>query len=87
MVVWILLPAYNEEKSLTKILPKIKKEFEEKKQIYRIVVVDVDKYSRLSKSNNIRLYPTMLITRDGKVLGRVDGASVNDILTKLSRLK
>ena len=53
----------------------------------RIVVVDVDKHSRLSKANNVRLYPTMLITRDGKVLGRVDGASVNDVLTKLSRIK
>ena len=40
MIVWILLPAYNEENALPLILPKIKNIFEQKKQAYRIVVVE-----------------------------------------------
>jgi len=40
MIVWILLPAYNEEKAFSLILPKISKTFEKKEQAYRIVVVE-----------------------------------------------
>jgi dolichol-phosphate mannosyltransferase len=40
MIVWILLPSYNEENSLPLILPKIRKALEKKEQAYRIVVVE-----------------------------------------------
>lgn len=40
MVVWVLLPAFNEEASLTRLLPKIKEVFKKRNQSYRIVVVN-----------------------------------------------
>ena len=40
MKVWILLPAFNEEKSIPLLFPKIKKTFAEWDQAYRIVVVE-----------------------------------------------
>lgn len=40
MVVWIMLPAYNEENSVPLILPKIKDLFSKIETQYRIVVVD-----------------------------------------------
>lgn len=40
MVVWIVLPAFNEEVSLPRLLPKIKETFEKRKQPYQIVVID-----------------------------------------------
>ena len=51
--------------------------------VKRIVLIDVDKHTDLVKSNKVKVYPTMLLVRDGKVLKRVEGASVNDLLTKL----
>ena len=39
-MIWILLPAYNEEISLPKLLPKIKKEFEHNSMEFKLVVVD-----------------------------------------------
>jgi dolichol-phosphate mannosyltransferase len=51
MIVWILLPAYNEVDSLPMVLPKLKRVFEEKGQSYRIVVVEDgstdDSYNKL----------------------------------------
>ena len=40
MVVWVLLPAFNEEASLPRVLPKLKDVFEQRKQAYQIVVVN-----------------------------------------------
>lgn len=40
MKIWILLPAFNEEKSIPLIFPKIKKIFEERQLEYRIVAVE-----------------------------------------------
>jgi dolichol-phosphate mannosyltransferase len=40
MKVWILLPAYNEEKSIELLFPKISKEFDKRDLVYKIVVVD-----------------------------------------------
>jgi len=40
MKIWILLPAFNEEKSIPLIFPKIKKIFEEHQLEYRIVAVE-----------------------------------------------
>ncbi len=40
MMIWIFLPAYNEEASLVKLLPKIKEKLESKAQPYHIVVVN-----------------------------------------------
>lgn len=40
MKVWIMLPAFNEEKSIPILFPKIKKVFEEWNQAYRIVTVE-----------------------------------------------
>jgi len=53
----------------------------------RVVVVDVDLHKRLAIDNKIRLYPTTFIVKNGKVLAAIEGASVNDILTKLNRVK
>lgn len=39
MKVWILLPAFNEETSLPRLFPKIKREFEDRGQPYRILVL------------------------------------------------
>ena len=39
-MIWILLPAYNEEASLPKLLPKIEKVMKQHKETYHIVVVD-----------------------------------------------
>ena len=40
MKIWILLPAFNEEKSIRILFPDIKKVFERRNQDYRIVVVE-----------------------------------------------
>lgn len=40
MVVWVLLPAFNEEASLPRLLPKLKEVFEQHQQAYQIVVVN-----------------------------------------------
>jgi dolichol-phosphate mannosyltransferase len=40
MKVWILLPAFNEENSIPRLFPKIRKAFERWNQPYRIVVVE-----------------------------------------------
>jgi dolichol-phosphate mannosyltransferase len=40
MLIWILLPAYNEVNSLPLVMPKLKRVFEQKAQSYRIVVID-----------------------------------------------
>ena len=63
MLVWILLPAYNEEASLPKLLPKIKETFESKKQSYRIVVVEdgaTDNTSKLLKEYK-KEYPLEIV--------------------------
>lgn len=52
----------------------------------RVVVVDVDLHGRLAVDNNIKLYPTTFIVKDGKILATVKGASVNDIMTSLARV-
>ncbi len=40
MVVWVLLPTFNEEASLPRLLPKIKEVFEKRNQPYHLVVVN-----------------------------------------------
>jgi len=40
MIVWVLLPAYNEEDSIPRLFPKIRSAFEARAHDYRIVVVD-----------------------------------------------
>lgn len=40
MTVWVILPAFNEEESLKRMLPKIHDSFEEMGQEYRILVVN-----------------------------------------------
>jgi len=40
MVVWVVLPAFNEEESLRKLLPKINDHFNGMEQAYRIIVVN-----------------------------------------------
>lgn len=37
---WILLPAYNEEKSLPKLLPRVAEVLNEREMSYRVVVID-----------------------------------------------
>ena len=39
-MIWILLPAYNEELSLPKLLPKIRKEFRNKGEGFKLIVVN-----------------------------------------------
>ncbi len=39
-MIWVLLPAYNEEDSLPKLLPKINRALRSHNQPYRVVVVD-----------------------------------------------
>lgn len=39
-MIWILLPAYNEEASLPKLLPKIRAEFEKRSIEHRLIVVN-----------------------------------------------
>ena len=39
-MIWILLPAYNEEQSLPKLLPKIRKELNKSRMEFRIIVVN-----------------------------------------------
>ena len=40
MKVWIILPAFNEEKSIPLLFPKIKDAFEKKRLKYEIIVID-----------------------------------------------
>ena len=39
-MIWILLPAYNEEASLPRLLPKIEEVMKQHKETYHVVVVD-----------------------------------------------
>ena len=39
-MIWILLPAYNEEASLPKLLPKIVSEFKKRNQLFKLIVVN-----------------------------------------------
>jgi dolichol-phosphate mannosyltransferase len=50
MKIWILLPAFNEEESLPRLLPKIAKFCEESNYNYEIVVVNDGSLDNTSKS-------------------------------------
>ena len=53
MKIWIFLPAFNEEKSIPLLLPKIKAEMEQQNQQYRIVVVNDGSYDKTADNLTI----------------------------------
>jgi dolichol-phosphate mannosyltransferase len=63
-MLWILLPAYNEEESLPKLLPKIDKAMKEHNQAYHIMVVDDGSTDRTPELliEYVRIYPLTFIT-------------------------
>lgn len=63
MKTWVLLPAYNEEKSLERLLPKIDLAFKQKRMSYIIVVVNdgsSDDTQRVLEAN-LSSYPIQIV--------------------------
>ncbi len=75
MKIWILLPAFNEEKSVALMLPKIKEEFARRGQDYRIVVIDDGSTDRTLEvlGELARSYPLdVLVHRLNRGLGETE---------------
>lgn len=53
----------------------------------RVLIVDCDKEAQLAKANKIRLYPTVLIVRDSKIINRLEGPSIAKLISATKRLK
>ena len=75
MRVWVLLPAYNEEESLPRLLPKIRAAFEPRGQAYRIVVVNDGSHDGTATALEVaaRFYPLDVVThRINRGLGETE---------------
>jgi dolichol-phosphate mannosyltransferase len=75
---WVLLPAFNEEKSLDPLLPAIRKTMEENKLSYRILIVDdgsSDQTGSMLKGYE-KDYPLTIITHK---INRGLGETIRDL--------
>ncbi len=75
MLVWVILPAFNEEESLKKLLPKIHSSFNAMKQDYRIVVVNDGSYdstAEVLKSASIQYKIDIVTHRINRGLGETE---------------
>ncbi len=73
-MIYVLLPAYNEEKGLTELLPELIRLTQNQSQNFKIVVVDdgsTDKTSEVAKSFQSRLNLELITFEKNKGVGEV----------------
>jgi len=75
MKVWIMLPAYNEERSIPLLLPKIRKEFQTRKHDYQILIINdgsIDNTSQVLESLSNEYPITILEHNINRGLGETE---------------
>lgn len=74
-MIWLILPAYNEEASLPRLLPKVKRVFESRRIDYHVVVVDdgsTDRTAELLAEYQLLMPLTAVSHRINRGLGETE---------------